>query len=255
MKKKGSEPGPSSVSSQTGRAPHPSAATSRMGGKASTSSTYGHLLPRSFFEDKPELVAPRLLGKLLVHSTGGLVLAGRIVEVEAYLGPHDDTPDPAAHSHRGPTPRNEVLFGPAGHAYIYAIYGRYFCANISCETVGRAGSILLRALEPLGDPSALRQMAINRGLASNAPPRLLTSGPGRLCQALGLTRLGHNGLDLVNRASPLQVRDDTAAFPEALVTVRIGITHAPDLPLRFALPAHPYVSGARGLTGQRILIR
>lgn len=226
-----------------------------MGGKASTSSVYGHLLPRSFFEDKPELVAPRLLGKVLVHRTGGLVLAGRIVEVEAYLGPHNDKPDRAAHSHRGPTSRNEVLFGPAGHAYIYAIYGRYFCANISCETVGFAGSILLRALEPLGAPSALRQMAINRGLAPDAPPRLLTSGPGRLCQALGLTRLGHNGLDLADATSRLQVRDDKANFPEALVTVRIGITHAADLPLRFALPAHPCVSGARSLTGQRILIR
>src|ERR1700691_151417 len=96
----------------------------------------GRLLPRSFFEEPPEQVAPRLLGKVLAHRTGGGVLAGWIVEVEAYLGPHNDPPDPAAHTHRGPTPRNSVLFGPAGHAYVYAIYGRYFCANISCETKG-----------------------------------------------------------------------------------------------------------------------
>jgi DNA-3-methyladenine glycosylase len=217
------------------------------------------LLPRSFFEDKPELVAPRLLGKLLLHRVknkhGTKVLGGRIVEIEAYLGPHNDTPDPAAHSHRGPTPRNSVLFGPAGHAYLYAIYGRYFCANISCETDGLAGSVLLRALEPIDDPAALRQMALNRGLEPGVAPRLLTSGPSRLCQALGLTRPLHNGLDLVDPESPLQVRDDGARFPEALVTVRIGITHAADLPLRFALPAHPFVSGARSLTGQRVSLR
>lgn len=216
------------------------------------------LLPRSFFEDKPELVGPRLLGKFLLHrvrdKNGTKYLGGRIVEVEAYLGPHNDTADRAAHSHRGPTPRNSVLFGPAGHAYLYAIYGRYFCANISCETEGLAGSLLLRALEPIDDPAALRQMAIHRGLEPGAPHRLLTSGPSRLCQALGLTRPQHNGLDLVDPDSPLQVRDDGACFTEALVTVRIGITHAADLPLRFALPAHPCVSGAKSLTGQRVSV-
>ena len=97
----------------------------------------GRLLPRTFFEHAPELVAPRLLGKLLVHrtghgTTGRGVMAGRIVEVEAYLGPHNDTPDPAAHSYRGPTPRNQVLFGPAGYSYVYSIYGMYFCMNITC---------------------------------------------------------------------------------------------------------------------------
>lgn len=81
----------------------------------------GRLLPRAFFEAPPQEVASRLLGKLLVHRTGADVLTGRIVEVEAYLGPHNCPPDPAAHSYRGPTPRNLVLFGPAGHAYVYAI--------------------------------------------------------------------------------------------------------------------------------------
>ena len=200
----------------------------------------GRLLSRAFFEAPPEHVAPRLLGKILAHRTNNGVLAGRIVEVEAYLGPHNDPPDPAAHSHRGPTPRNRVLFGPAGYAYVYAIYGRYFCANISCEVEGKAGCVLLRALEPLAGSA---QMAINRGLPTGAAARELTSGPSRLCQALGLTRLTHNGLDLVDPASPLQVREDDTPADDALVTVRIGIKHAVDWPMRFVLPGHPCVSG------------
>ncbi len=155
----------------------------------------GALLARSFFEAPPELVAPALLGKVLVHRTSAGLLAGRIVEVEAYLGPHSKTPDAAAHSHRGPTPRNQVLFGPAGYSYVYTIYGRYFCANFSCEVEGQAGGVLLRALEPL---IGHEQMAINRRLEPSAPPRDLTSGPSRLCQALGLTRELHNGLDVVD---------------------------------------------------------
>jgi DNA-3-methyladenine glycosylase len=202
----------------------------------------GARLPRSFFEAQPELVAPRLLGKVLVHPTRSGILAGRIVEVEAYLGPHNDPPDPAAHSHRGPTPRNSVLFGPAGHAYVYAIYGRYFCTNISCEVEGRAGCVLLRALEPLRGAD---RMARNRGLNPGAKPCQLTSGPSRLCQALGLTRLKHNGLDLTDPDSPLQVRDDGFRAQEARVTVRIGIRHAVDWPLRFVLRGHACVSGPK----------
>jgi DNA-3-methyladenine glycosylase len=202
----------------------------------------GRLLPRAFFEDSPERVAPRLLGKLLVHRTAGGLLAGRIVEAEAYLGPHNTPPDPAAHAHRGPTPRNQVLFGPPGHAYVYTIYGRYFCMNISCESEGRAGCVLLRALEPV---AGLEQMAANRSLAAGAPARQLTSGPSRLCQALGLTRMGHNGACVTSAASPLQVRDDGCAAPEVRVTPRIGIKHAVDWPLRFAVVGNPCVSGPK----------
>ena len=211
----------------------------------------GRLLPRAFFEAPPELVAPRLLGKVLVSASASGVLAGRIVEVEAYLGPHNDPPDPAAHSHRGPTPRKSVLFGPAGHAYVYAIYGRYFCMNISCETEGRAGCVLLRALEPVAGAD---QMARNRGLAPGVPARQLTSGPSRLCQALGLTRLSHNGLDLLDAASLLQVRGDDYQISEVLVTARIGIHEAVNWPLRFALPGHGCVSGPKSLTGKHIKI-
>lgn len=241
----------------------------------------GRLLKRGFFEAAPEHVAPRLLGKVLVHRTRGGLMAGRIVEVEAYLGPHRQPDDPAAHAHRGPTPRNSVLFGPAGHAYIYAIYGRYFCMNISCEREGQAGCVLLRALEPV---AGLEQMARNRGLGAklaalvrgndDLPPfsqrtregwgnpkiepaaeRKLTSGPGRLCQALGLTRAAHNGLDLLDPRSPLQVRDDGTRIERVLVTRRIGIRNAVELPLRFAIPENACVSGPRTIAGKCIALR
>jgi DNA-3-methyladenine glycosylase len=208
----------------------------------------GRLLSRSFFEHPPDQVAPRLLGKLLtaVDQETQEPLAGRIVEVEAYLGPHNDPPDPAAHAHRGPTERNRVLFGPAGHAYLYFIYGKYFCMNISCETEGLAGSLLLRALEPV---TGIERMARNRGLDADAPVRMIASGPSRLCLALGLTRPLHNGLDVTSAASPLQVRDD--GFPEAdvMITPRIGIRHAAEWPLRFALRGHACISGPRYLAG------
>jgi DNA-3-methyladenine glycosylase len=211
-------------------------------------------------------VAPLLLGKLLAHRTRGGLLAGRIVEVEAYLGPHNDPPDAAAHSYRGLTPRNGVLFGPAGHAYVYSIYGRYFCMNISCESEGRAGCVLLRALEPV---AGLKQMARRRGLppqrrkpvvggpetAPGAAARELASGPGRLCQALGLARATHNGMDLLDAASPLQVRDDGYSVDEVLVTRRIGIRHAIDLPLRFAVAGSGCVSGPKAMGGKRIFPR
>lgn len=208
----------------------------------------GRLIGREFFENSPEKLAPKLLGKLLVSIDPKThePLAGRIVEVEAYLGPHNDPPDPAAHSHRGPTPRNLVLFGPAGHAYVYSIYGQYYCMNISCEKKGLAGCLLLRALEPV---AGVARMARNRRLDEDAPARMIASGPSRLCLALGLTRLQHNGLDVTGAESPLQVRDDGFREAEVVVTPRIGIRHAIDLPLRFALRGHACVSGPKRMAG------
>jgi DNA-3-methyladenine glycosylase len=120
--------------------------------------------------------------------------------------------------------------------------------NVSCEIEGRAGCVLLRALEPL---AGIDEMALNRGLAPGAPPRQLTSGPSRLCQALGLTRLAHNGLDLLDPASPLQIRDDGSVPGQVLVTPRIGIHEAVDWPLRFAFASHPCVSGPRKMRETR----
>ncbi len=197
-------------------------------------------IARKFFLPAPEIVAPWLLGKLLACRTPDGWLAGRIVEVEAYLGPHiTATPDPAAHSFRGITDRNRVMFGLAGHSYVYFIYGAHFCFNITCEPEGQAGCILVRALEPVLGRDA---MAANRGVAGTVPDRDLTSGPGRLCQALGITRPVHNGLDLLDASSQLQLRDDGFAEPVVEITKRIGIRHAADLPLRFSIAGNPCVS-------------
>jgi DNA-3-methyladenine glycosylase len=197
-------------------------------------------MERQFFAEPPEIVAPKLLGKLLARRTSSGWLAGRIVELEAYLGPHiTDTPDPAAHSFRGITDRNRVMFGPPGHAYVYFIYGMYYCVNVTCEPPGLAGCILVRALEPV---LGVETMAANRGLAANAPAAKLTGGPGRLCQALEITRPEHNGLDLLDPHSPLQLRHDGQVETPVEVTPRIGIRHAADLPLRFALADNAFVS-------------
>lgn len=197
-------------------------------------------IPRRFFAEPPESVAPQLLGKLLAHRTHSGWLAGRIVEVEAYLGPHiTATPDPASHSFRGITDRNRVMFGPPGFSYVYFIYGMYFCMNVTCEPEGQAGAILIRALEPV---LGLDTMAENRKLPADSPPARLTGGPGILCQALAITRPAHNGLDLLDPQSPLQIRDDGFPFQKPEITPRIGIRHAADLPLRFSLPGNPCVS-------------
>jgi DNA-3-methyladenine glycosylase len=228
-------------------------------GQRSKNKLRGESLKRAFFEAPPERVARRLLGKILVRRTKERkLIAGRIVEVEAYLGPHRQPADPAAHTHRGPTPRNQVLFGPAGHAYVYFIYGLYSCMNVSCEREGQGGGVLIRALEPV---VGLDQMARNRGL-SGFPPfsqttrkgwgnlRGLTSGPGRLCQALGITRSADNGLDLLDPNSPLQLRDDGTRVGRVVVTARIGIRHAAELPLRFAIAGNGCVSGPKSLIGR-----
>jgi DNA-3-methyladenine glycosylase len=188
------------------------------------------LVPRDFYLDSPDLVAQKLLGKLLVRGE----MVGRIVEVEAYFG----EADPASHSFPGKTARNAVLFGPPGHAYVYFIYGMYFCLNVSCEPDGLPGGVLFRALEPV---SGLEAMARARGVAA-ARVAALTSGPGRLCQAFGVTRERDNGADFTSRKSDLQIQDDGFVAGEILVTPRIGITKDADRPARFVIAGNPFVS-------------
>jgi len=188
------------------------------------------LLPRGFYRDPPEIVARELLGKLITRRLNGERLTGRIVEVEAYPG----LEDPASHTFIGKTPRNAVLFGPPGYSYVYFIYGMYYCLNFSCLPDGEPGGVLIRALEPV---KGLDTMARLRGVSSPAKPKLLTSGPGRLCQAMGITRT-ENGLDVTRAGSPLQVLDDGFRPASILVTPRIGISKAIDRPLRFVAGAN-----------------
>jgi DNA-3-methyladenine glycosylase len=184
------------------------------------------LLPRSFYQRSPAVVARALLGKLITHRLDGERLTGRIIEIEAYLG----FDDPASHSFIGKTPRNAVLFGPPGVSYVYFIYGMHYCLNFSCERDGNPGGVLIRGLEPI---EGLDTMARLRGLATPAKPAQLTSGPGRLCEALGITRANSNGLDVTRRGSSLHVLDDGFRPASITATPRIGISKAMDLPLRF----------------------
>jgi DNA-3-methyladenine glycosylase len=193
-------------------------------------------LARDFYLDPPNLVAPGLLGKLLIRRLGKHTLIGRIVEVEAYIGKDD----PAGHAFAGRTARNGVLFGPPGHAYVYFIYGMHYCLNVSCEPEGQAGSVLIRALEPL---AGLDEMTRLRHLPPAADPRLLTTGPGRLCQALDITRSEQDGVDLTDPASALYIAADGFETPGIVVTPRIGIRKAADRPLRYCVEGSRFVCG------------
>jgi DNA-3-methyladenine glycosylase len=187
----------------------------------------GPILKRNFYRRPTVEVARDLLGKVLVHGAA----AGRIVEVEAYLG----LDDRAAHSSRGITPRTRVIFGPPGHAYVYFIYGMYECLNLVAEPAGRAGCVLIRALEPL---AGIERMRARRPAARK--PEDLASGPGKLTLAMGITR-AHNGQDVTR--GELVVREDRNQPPfEIEVSPRIGIRHCADWPLRFFIGGNRFVS-------------
>jgi DNA-3-methyladenine glycosylase len=180
-------------------------------------------LRRDFFSRSVHEVAPELIGAtLMVGSAGGI-----IVEVEAY---HHT--DPAAHSYGGQTERNAVMFGPPGYLYVYRSYGIHWCANIVCEAEGSASAVLLRALEPTHGLGLMRR---RRGLAD---PRLLCSGPGRLCEALGITH-AHNGAALDRPPFALYAR---TAAPEVTVGPRIGITKAAEVPWRYGWKGSRFLS-------------
>jgi DNA-3-methyladenine glycosylase len=200
-------------------------------------------LSGKFFDRDAVTVAHDLLGKLLIRREGRKLRAGRIVEVEAYLGPLD----PAAHAFNGKTARNAVLFGPPGHAYVYFIYGNHYCTNVSCTPKGNGGGVLLRAMEPVFGVNA---MAEARGLLlTEEPPlslqKLISSGPGRMSEALGITRERDNGKDLTDPRSDLWLADDGYRVERIAATRRIGIKKAIDEPLRFVITGNPFVSGPR----------
>jgi DNA-3-methyladenine glycosylase len=181
------------------------------------------LLRRSFFARSVHEVAPDLIGvTLLVNGVGG-----RIVEVEAY-----DQEDPASHSFRGRTPRNAAMFGPPGHAYVYRSYGIHWCLNLVCGDVGVPDAALVRALEPTTGLDAMRK---RRGTDD---VRALCSGPGKLCQALGITR-DEDGLALDRVPFKLTERRE---IPEIVTAPRIGITRATELSWRYLEAESRYVS-------------
>jgi DNA-3-methyladenine glycosylase len=203
-------------------------------------------LDRAFFARNPRRVARELLGKVLVRDSGKLHLAARIVEVEAYLGRND----PASHSAAGNTARTAVLFGPPGYAYVYFIYGNHYCLNVSCEPEGKAGGVLFRALEPL---VGIKAMEHARGITLQGPRDLpkLTSGPGRLAEAFGITRQRDNGCDLTSPRSGLWIGEDDFRPRGIRITPRIGISKATDQPLRYVLAGNPFVSGSKTTREQR----
>ncbi len=199
------------------------------------------VVPREFYDRDPRKVARELLGKLLVRRDGGKLLAGRIVELEAYLG----VDDAAAHAASGRTARNAVLWGPPGHAYVYFIYGNHYCLNVSCLPDGVAGCVLFRALEPV---AGLARMARHRGISSKPSGpglRMLTSGPGRLCQALAITRARDNGADMTSHGSGLWIADDGYRPQHVVNTTRVGITKSADAMLRYYIAGNAFVSGPR----------
>lgn len=188
-------------------------------------------LPVSFFERSAEIVARELIGATVVSSLGSRTTSGVIVETEAYLGHRD----PASHGYLyRRNERNAALYGPAGSWYVYLSYGVHWCANLVCGVEGEASAVLLRALAPLEGLDAMRS---RRGLLAD---KELCSGPGKLCQALGITRAVDGA---VMRASGITVVAETGAAPPVVgVTPRIGITKVADWPLRFLLADSPWVS-------------
>jgi DNA-3-methyladenine glycosylase len=180
-------------------------------------------LRKSFFDRSVHDVAPELIGAtLLVDGVGGI-----IVEVEAY---HHT--EPAAHSYNGQTPRNAVMFGPPGFLYVYRSYGIHWCMNFVCEAAGSASAVLVRALQPTQGLAAMKR---RRGTTEE---RQLCSGPGKVCEALGVTRK-HNGLPLDKPPFELRARADDF---DVAIGVRIGITKAAELPWRYGVKGSPFLS-------------
>ncbi len=194
------------------------------------------LLDREELRDDVVAAAVRLLGCTVEADTPDGTVAVRLVEVEAYRG----ADDPASHSFRGRTPRNEVMFGPPGHLYVYFVYGMHFCANVSCLPDGRAGAVLLRAGEVVSDPAVAR---VRRPTARRDHD--LARGPARLASLLGLTR-EHNGVDVTDAASPVRLRPgEPVAASRVRTGPRVGVATARDVPWRFWIDGSPAVSAYR----------
>ena len=203
---------------------------------SSLPSDAGPPLPESFFTRDTRQVARDLLGKILLSQAGGVIVGGRIVETEAYLG-SDDAGSHAAT--KGLTKRNSVMFGPPAHAYVYFTYGNHHMLNVVTEADGIAGAVLIRAIEPLVGIDEMRRRRVGR------PDQDLTNGPGKLAAALGLN-LSDNGDRLGEGNLAVYVAQEVAS-EEVAVSGRVGLSAGHELPYRYFLEASPYVS--KGRTG------
>ena len=204
------------------------------------------LIPREFLSRPAQEVAPDLLGCVFEHETADGLVAVALTEVEAYAG----EVDPASHAYRGRTGRNAVMFGPAGHAYVYFTYGMHFCVNVVCMPPGTASAVLLRAGQVIAGEELARA---RRGPAST--PRDLARGPARLCQALGIDRR-LDGADLCDEASPLRLRKAVATVRSEEKTAihtgpRVGVREGADVPWRFWLDGAATVSAYRPYVRRR----
>ena len=204
------------------------------------------LIPREFLSRPAQEVAPDLLGCVFEHETADGLVAVALTEVEAYAG----EVDPASHAYRGRTGRNAVMYGPAGHAYVYFTYGMHFCVNVVCMPPGTASAVLLRAGQVIAGEELARA---RRGPAST--PRDLARGPARLCQALGIDRR-LDGADLSDEASPLRLRKAVATVRSEEKTAihtgpRVGVREGADVPWRFWLDGAATVSAYRPYVRRR----
>ena len=193
-------------------------------------------LPRSFYSRPTLDVASELLGKVLVRRIGRKSLAGKIVETEAYVGPHDL----ACHASKGHTPRTSVMFGPPGHAYVYMIYGFYFCLNVVTEPAGYPAAVLLRAVEPLENVDLMVQLRNNPQKETN-----IASGPGKLCMAMSIDKR-LNAEDLIG--TTMWIEDRELDPGPIRTSPRVGVDYAGqyrDKPWRFFIEGNPHVSRVR----------
>ena len=193
-------------------------------------------LPRSFYSRSTLSVASDLLGKVLVRRLGERSLTGKIVETEAYVGPHDL----ACHASKGHTPRTSVMFGPPGHAYVYMIYGFYYCLNVVTEPVGHPAAVLIRAVEPFENVDLMQELRNNPGDVTN-----IASGPGKLCMAMSIDKQ-LNGADLLG--ATIWIEDRKFDPGPICTSPRVGVDYAAeykDKPWRFFVRGNPHVSRVR----------
>jgi DNA-3-methyladenine glycosylase len=194
------------------------------------------ILPRKFYTREVKAVAKDLLGKILVNKNGNSILAGKIVEVEAYDGKIDQ----AAHTFIGKTKRNEIMFNEGGYFYVYFSYGAHYCCNVVTGKKGHGTAVLIRAIEPVNGVKKMIKNRYGRDLLNERERFNLTSGPGKVCQAMGINK-SHYGADLTN--SSIFILDSQKVRKDMIVvTKRIGIKKSIELPWRYYIKDNPYVS-------------